>query len=259
MESMVTCYVCLDVMKIPVVLPCGHSLCRLCALRSFTVSPECGMCKVPLGALKAKNLPVNFALQSMLRERGGDAYRTEMKEAESEIAAALALLGDPRSPSVSREGAHLPADPRGRDSGGMQRQAVSDLFQRLEADAIVPPEEEQARFSRDHLHLRDGLLGHEEVNQSIVLSLGGMPYGRRLGAAAAAATAWAPLLNMDIRNPFRDSSESVRGNPIDPIPGSGIRPNTLALNLSFTSAPSENPVDFLSAFGHTSLPDTERG
>ena len=64
------CVVCLEVLEEPVVNPCGHTLCRECAVRMHASAeragrePACAACRAPLSA--PGNMAKNFALHGVL-------------------------------------------------------------------------------------------------------------------------------------------------------------------------------------------------
>lgn len=62
-EEDLTCPVCCDIFKDPVLLKCSHSVCRNCIQQYWTVKPsrECPLCR----KRSNKNLTVNLALKNL--------------------------------------------------------------------------------------------------------------------------------------------------------------------------------------------------
>ena len=65
MQSLFECGICLDtfdaVDKKPVVLQCGHTVCKLCVvqMKSTASQKQCPFCKKPNTA-KVEDLPINY-------------------------------------------------------------------------------------------------------------------------------------------------------------------------------------------------------
>lgn len=72
-----SCPTCLELLKYPVTLGCGHSICKPCILQQQTggrgINVTCPMCHTPSHWDSERDMPVNAALQRSVDELRGDA------------------------------------------------------------------------------------------------------------------------------------------------------------------------------------------
>ena len=78
--AILECPVCLERMREPVTLACGHSACRGCLRRSLDRDPRCPCCREPAGPSSA--LKVNVALRATIATIDGMIRQHSTRPAE---------------------------------------------------------------------------------------------------------------------------------------------------------------------------------
>ena len=89
--ELIECPICLEAMRNPVSLPCGHSGCRCCLLMSLIRERLCMTCRAPVAADFSRNMKVNISLRDVVSAAKGEQYHAEsMYEGEKRSAPAPA-------------------------------------------------------------------------------------------------------------------------------------------------------------------------
>ncbi|KAK7020284.1 hypothetical protein VNI00_017736 [Paramarasmius palmivorus] len=73
----IMCPICLEDMKDPKLLPCGHSFCEQCVTQWTNMKKECPQCAQ---AVTADTLPVNYALRNVVDVLGKAASSTPVTQ-----------------------------------------------------------------------------------------------------------------------------------------------------------------------------------
>lgn len=68
LDTLVRCHICKELLKIPVLTPCGHTFCSLCIREYLTREPKCPLC---LSELRESNLRSEFLVSEII-----ESYRS---------------------------------------------------------------------------------------------------------------------------------------------------------------------------------------
>jgi len=75
--KLIECPICLEAMRNPVSLPCGHSGCRCCLLLSLRRERLCMTCRAPVAADFSRNMKVNISLRDVVSVDKGEQYHAK--------------------------------------------------------------------------------------------------------------------------------------------------------------------------------------
>ena len=75
--KLIECPICLEAMRNPVSLPCGHSGCRCCLLMSLRRERLCMTCRAPVAADFSRNMKVSISLRDVVSAAKGEKYHVE--------------------------------------------------------------------------------------------------------------------------------------------------------------------------------------